>query len=268
VDWIYRDVARVEQSVAAAVAGRTSRYPQVGYPFGFPAHAYAAEVALAKPLADPDGLLAELRAHLTPYPVALRQALMDDLWVADFHLVAARKGVVRRDSVYVAACLSDALLVTAHAVHGLAGRWATNEKGVVAAAGCLPNAPHGFAERCQEAMRCLQPESLGLAVDRAAAIVAEVRARSRGATISGRHQFGEPNVVDGTHITTSFKACRYGVHQRGGVTTSLWGRMSGAWFWVVVGGDGLAGFAGGLMVLVGWDALVVGGGHAPVSCPR
>jgi predicted nucleotidyltransferase len=78
VDWIYRDVARVEQRVAAAVAGRTSRYPQVGHPFGFPAHAYAAEVALAKPLADPDGLLAELRTHLTPYPVALRQALMDD----------------------------------------------------------------------------------------------------------------------------------------------------------------------------------------------
>ena len=133
-------------------------------------------LALAKPRADPDGLLAELPAHLTPYPVALRQALMDDLWVADFHLVAARKGVVRRDSVYVATCLSDALLVTAHAVHGLAGGWATNEKGLVAAAGCLPNAPHGFAERCQQAMHCLQPESLGLAVDRAATIVVEVLA--------------------------------------------------------------------------------------------
>ncbi len=178
VDWIYRDVSRVEESAAAALAGHTRRETQVGHPFGFPAHAYAAEVALSRPLADPEGVLADVRRGLSPYPPALRQALVDDLWIADFHLAAARKGVSRGDSVYVAACLSDVLLIAAHAVHGVAGRWASNEKGLVAAAGALPGAPRDFADRCRSIIGTLDADRLELAIDRAAELVAEVRANA------------------------------------------------------------------------------------------
>ncbi len=186
VDWIYRDASRVTASVAAAIAGDTRRYPQVGHPFGFPAHAYAAEVAVSIPLADPEGLLADLRGRLTTYPQALRAALIDDLWVAEFHLAAARKGAVRSDSVYVAACVSDALLIAAHAVHGRAGRWATNEKGLVAAAGGCPQAPPRLAERCEEAIASVRPGRLDDAIALAAAIVADVRAVASGRVASGK----------------------------------------------------------------------------------
>jgi len=39
--------------------------------------------------------------------------------------------------------------VCAHALHGVCGQWLINEKGAIAAAGRLPEAPDNFAERAQ-----------------------------------------------------------------------------------------------------------------------
>jgi len=79
VDWLYRDVSRVADSVADARAGRITWTHQTGHPLGVPSVAYAAEVALGVPLADPDGLLAEARQAIDPYPVALIEAFIAEL---------------------------------------------------------------------------------------------------------------------------------------------------------------------------------------------
>ncbi len=146
VDWIYRDVDRVREAWARAHRGAYDWNAQTGHPLGVPDFAYVGELALSVVLADPTGTLTELRDALT-YPDALSAALAENLWEADFLLQLAAKATSRNDAAYVALCLSRALLLCAHALHGHDRRWLVNEKGAVAGAGRLPSAPADFAER-------------------------------------------------------------------------------------------------------------------------
>jgi len=127
VDWIYRDLDRVRAIWADCRAGRYEIGFQVGHPLGFYSHAYAGELALCRVLADPTGELGELREQMRVYPPALRQAMADRLWEADFMITQAGKG---NDPNWTAACLFRALGVIAHARHAREGRWLISEKGM------------------------------------------------------------------------------------------------------------------------------------------
>jgi len=179
VDWIYRDVQRVEASVAAAQRGDITRHYQLGHPFGVPEYGYAAEIALGAVIADPARRLAALKDSLTPYPPALSAALVRALADADFTLALARKGASRGDAVYVSGCLFQALLIGANAIHGAAGSWVTNEKGAVALAASLPAAPDRFAERAARIAGDLGQTSAELArtINEAEALLADTRDR-------------------------------------------------------------------------------------------
>jgi hypothetical protein len=175
VDWIYRDLDRVHAAWAEARAGRYTFHAQVGHPLGVPDFAYAGEVALGVVLADPSGELGDLREQTLAYPPRLADALVEGLWEASFLVDLARKAVSRRDTAYVAGCLFRVAGLCAHAVHGRAGRWLVNEKGAVAAAGRLPRAPEGFAERAHGLLAGLGtgPHELAGALDAAADLVAD-----------------------------------------------------------------------------------------------
>lgn len=178
VDWLYRDTARVAASVADALAGRVTWTHQTGHPLGVPGVAYAAEVALGVPLADPDGQLARARAALHPYPAVLREAFIAGLAEADFLLGALPKPVARGDIAFVSGTLYRVVGLCAHAVCARAGRWVTNDKGLVAEAARQPGAPPGFADLAGQVFAGLAPVTLGAAVDRAAELSAAVRAVS------------------------------------------------------------------------------------------
>ena len=164
VDWIYRDLDRVQLSWTDAERGHLEFHQQVGHPLGVPSHAYAAEVAVGVVLADPSGELTGLRRRTRIVPPALREALVAGLWEADFLVGAARKAAVRGDVAYVAGCLFRVVGVCAHALHGAAGRWLTNEKGAVAAAAALPGAPPLFRERVAAVFAGVDADPLHLTV--------------------------------------------------------------------------------------------------------
>lgn len=176
VDWLYRDVSRVAASVADARAGRVSWTHQTGHPLGVPNTAYAAEVALGVPLADPDGLLADARAAVDPYPTALTDAFVAGLAEADFLLGALAKPAARGDMVFVAGTLYRVLGVCASAVCARAGRWVTNDKGLIAEAARQPGAPPHFDDRAHSVLTGLEPGTLAAAVQRAVDLVTAVRA--------------------------------------------------------------------------------------------
>jgi len=175
VDWLYRDVSRVADSVADARAGRITWAHQTGHPLGVPSVAYAAEVALGVPLADPDGLLADARSAVDPYPAALTGAFIAELAEADFLLGALSKPAARGDILFVAGTLHRALGLCAHAVCARAGRWVTNDKGLIAEAARQPGAPPGFRQLADNVLTGLAPDQLTSAVERAAELVADVR---------------------------------------------------------------------------------------------
>jgi hypothetical protein len=173
VDWIYRDLDRVWRSVEDAEAGRYAFHAQTGHPLGVPDFAYAGEVALGQILADPTGELTALQERLSVFPPKLADHLVGGLWEADFLIKVARKAVTRQDVTYVSGCLFRLFGVCAHALHGAAGAWLTNEKGAIAAAAALPGAPPGFRTRVEAVVAGLDPDPVRLteALDAAADLV-------------------------------------------------------------------------------------------------
>jgi hypothetical protein len=178
VDWLYRDLDRVEAVWHEAGAGRYGFHAQVGHPFGFADFAYVGELALGRVLIDPSGQLDVLHRRFASYPLTLKTALVGRLWEAHFSIANARKALPRGDTVYVAGCLFRAMLVCAHALHAHAEKWLINEKGAIQSAGNLTGAPAGFAPRAQAVLSELgmTPQSLARAIDTAERIVADTEA--------------------------------------------------------------------------------------------
>ncbi|WAA65388.1 nucleotidyltransferase family protein [Microbacterium oxydans] len=145
VDLILRDVARVAEQCARAARGEFAFHPQPGHPLGFLDVAYAGEVATSVPLHDPEGLLTGLARTVSPYPVPLREAFLANLWQVDFLLNAAMKGAKAGDVAYVSLCGTTTTMLTAHAWHAAAGRWVTNEKGLVTNVARLEIGTGGFS---------------------------------------------------------------------------------------------------------------------------
>ena len=79
VDWLYRDLDRVQSSWEEARAGRYDFHFQIGHPFGVPDFMYAGEVALGVVLADPSGEITALQKATRRYPPLLRDALVAGL---------------------------------------------------------------------------------------------------------------------------------------------------------------------------------------------
>ena len=95
VDWIYRDIDRVEASWDRAQRGQFEFHAQIGHPLGVPDFAYAGEVALGVVLYDPSGRLEALSHRAQQYPSALADALTERLWEAEFLLGGLRKSTPR-----------------------------------------------------------------------------------------------------------------------------------------------------------------------------
>ncbi|MEU9095795.1 nucleotidyltransferase domain-containing protein [Streptomyces sp. NPDC048428] len=171
VDWILRDLDRVEAVWSACRQGRYEVGVQPGHPLGFWSPAYPGEVALGRVLADPHGELTALQRETSGYPEPLRAALADAAWEAEFSVEAARKSAPAGDRLHVSLCLSRAFGILVQSLHAHHRTWCLNEKGALAAAAALPKTPAFFAERVGEALRGLD----AAAVETAAAVVRDVR---------------------------------------------------------------------------------------------
>jgi hypothetical protein len=177
VDWLYRDLDRVHLSCQNALQGRVDFHFQVGHPMGVLGTSYAGEIALGVVLADPSGELLALQRQVATYPTALGDALVAKLWEAGFILDGLPKPASRHDTVYVAGCLFRVVELCAYALHGRAGRWLINEKGAVASAGRLPQAPADFVHRANDVLAHLGATSveMAVAITAAADLLADVR---------------------------------------------------------------------------------------------
>ncbi|GAA1359727.1 nucleotidyltransferase domain-containing protein [Streptomyces beijiangensis] len=172
VDWILRDLDRVERVWSQCEEGRYEVGIQPGHPLGFWSPAYAGEVALGRVLSDPQGELTALRTETGTYPEPLRKALCDASWEAEFSVAAARKSAGGGDVLHVSLCLSRAIGILAQSLHAHHRTWCLNEKGALAATAALPHTPPDFTARATAALTGLDPA----AVETAADLVKEVRA--------------------------------------------------------------------------------------------
>ncbi|CAM5339895.1 nucleotidyltransferase domain-containing protein [Streptomyces atroolivaceus] len=181
VDWILRDLDRVETVWSDCRAGHFEVGVQPGHPLGFWSPCYVGEVALGRVLEDPGGELTRLQQSMRAYPEPLRRALTDAAWEADFSVAAARKSAPAGDTLHVALCLSRAFGILAQALHAHHRVWCLNEKGALASAAALPDTPADFTHRVSAALRGLDTA----AVETAADVVRDVRAVLDGGPPAG-----------------------------------------------------------------------------------
>jgi predicted nucleotidyltransferase len=145
VDWLFKDLARIRRVVAECRAGRPEIAYQLGHPHAFVSSIYLGEIDCCVPLADPDGVLIELKRLVRPYPPLLRAALLQRfLFEAGFSLDGAAKSAARGDVVYVAGCLFRTIGCLVQALYAASERYCLNEKGALREVGSFARTPPTF----------------------------------------------------------------------------------------------------------------------------
>lgn len=167
VDWLYREIERIERVVEDCRVGRIVSAYQPGHPHGFHSHIHFAEAALGLILEDDDGELALLQARTTPYPEALRREIARSFsWQARFALEIAAKPALRGDVAYVSGCLFSAAASLVQVLFALNRAPLANEKGALSLAAALPLVPAQFAERVERSLSLRrEPAVLKAALD-------------------------------------------------------------------------------------------------------
>src|SRR6185312_2204097 len=148
VDLLYRGVEPVRAVISACRAGQVYMDYQPGHPHGFCSAIWMGEVALCVPLHDPNGAIAELKAATTPYPDALRDALLKMfLWEILFSIENGEIAVARGEQTHIAGCTYRALCCIGQDLFALNRRYLINEKGALAEAARFPCTVPLLAER-------------------------------------------------------------------------------------------------------------------------
>jgi predicted nucleotidyltransferase len=179
VDWLFREVERVESVIEDCLAGRVSVDYYLGHPHGFHSHVYAAEAHFAVPLEDRRRVFAALSARVRTYPPRLRDALVTRfLFDAAFMLELARKPAARGDVFHVAGCLFRVVAALVQVLCALNERFFLNEKGAIAEIDTMPRRPRDFRPRVEGLLGepGTSPAALGASVARAGDLLDETRA--------------------------------------------------------------------------------------------
>jgi len=156
VDLLYRPIESVETVIRGCREGRVSVDYQPGHPHGFCSAIWMGEVALCRLLSDSQGAIARLKAMATPYPEALRQALIRRFqWEILFSIENAQTAVPRGDETYIAGCAFRTLACAAQVLFAVNRRYLVNEKGALAAAAQLPLTVDNLAERVKSVWQAL-----------------------------------------------------------------------------------------------------------------
>jgi predicted nucleotidyltransferase len=151
VDLLYRSLDKVEHTLADAQAGRFELDVQQQPPYGFFGPTILGEAAIAVPLHDPAGMVAELKRSVAPMPAALIATVVQQfLWSTDFGLRAfAPKFAASGDAYGMAGCLSRFAHALVMVLFALNGRYPLNDKTSLTEISEFALAPADFSVRVQ-----------------------------------------------------------------------------------------------------------------------
>ena len=183
VEWAWRELGHVAQTIGEARAGRLSFESRAGRPHGFHGHAYLGEIARATPLFDGAKLLSQLQALAASYPPALRKAIVDRwLFEAELVLDAGAKAPKRGDVAFVAGALSLAAAALVQVVFALNRRYFADDFGALAEAADLDIAPKKLGARVEALLAApgSTPAKLARSLEAMRELVEETRALAKG----------------------------------------------------------------------------------------
>jgi len=165
VDLLYRGIEAVSDAIDKCRAGEIDMHYQPGHPHGFCSAIWMGEVALCRPLHDPEGRLAALKAATSPYPAALRDALIRKFdWEILFSIENGELAAGRAEQTHVAGCAYRALACTAQVLFALNERYLINEKGALQEAAQFPLTIPGVESRIADIWRLIGSKELRAAL--------------------------------------------------------------------------------------------------------
>jgi len=179
VDVMYREIERVARMIDQCHEGTFESAYHYGHPHAFVSHMYAGELATARVLHDPDGVLAAMKTRLSPYPEPLAAAVTARfLNEAQFFLAIAEKGAAKGDVVYVTGCAYRAAACLLQVVFAQNRQWLLNEKGALALASTFGKTPRDLKLRMESAFIDLSagPAKLNAAVAALRALADDIAA--------------------------------------------------------------------------------------------
>jgi hypothetical protein len=176
VDLLYRSIEAVSDVIENCRAGQIDIHYQPGHPHGFCTAIWMGEVALCIPLHDPEGRLAKLKAATSPYPRALRDALIRKFdWEVLFAIENGELAAARAEQTHVAGCAYRALACAGLVLFALNERYLINEKGALQEAAALPLAIPELGKRASDIWRLIGNGELRAALAGLRAIERDVK---------------------------------------------------------------------------------------------
>jgi len=173
VDFLYRDLQKVESAIDECLNGQVDMVYQPGHPHGFVSAIYFAEVAVCQPLWEADEQITALKKRVQPYPLALQKALIQKFaWEIDFALQTGRKSIARNDVTYATGCCFRSVACMLQVLFALNQEYWLNEKGALLIADKFPLHPERLKERIEEAFAILSAE--GQSIAKAITVLEEV----------------------------------------------------------------------------------------------
>lgn len=156
VDFLYRDLQKVQRVSEACRGGEITIDYQAGHPFGFVSAIYLAEVALCKILWEQDARVSSLKDLTCPYPPQLKHALITKFaWEIRFALDTGRKSADRQDVTYAAGCAFRAVMCMLQVLFALNETYWMNEKGALHLADAFTVKPPALRARLEQAFEHL-----------------------------------------------------------------------------------------------------------------
>ena len=177
VDLLYRGIEPVRAVMSACRAGLISMDYQPGHPHGFCSAIWMGEVALCRPLHDPRGSIAELKALTSPYPEKLREALLKTfLWEVLFSIENGEIAIARGEQTHIAGCAYRALGCIGQVLFALNRRYLINEKGALAEAAGFPHTVPRLLDRTSRAWAAIGEYAFATALSDLRTLDGELRA--------------------------------------------------------------------------------------------
>ncbi|BAY10652.1 nucleotidyltransferase domain-containing protein [Calothrix sp. NIES-2098] len=160
VDFLYRDLAKVNRVIDDCHTGQITIDYQPGHPHGFVSSIYMGEVAICQLLYDPDRVLEALKVKTKPYPVQLKQATINTFaWEISFSLFVAKKAIARHDVVYAAGSCFRSVVCMNQVLFALNEDYLLNEKGATAIANKFAICPQDYQQRIEQAFVLLAADA-------------------------------------------------------------------------------------------------------------
>ena len=177
VDFILRDIRRVEKVIADCLEGKVTAHYHAGHPHAYLNAMYLGEIAICKILFDRNDCIKALKAKTTPYPKEMKKSILGYfMFEAGFSLMFAEDNADKDDLYYVAGHLFRAVSCLNQVLFALNEEYCLNEKKAVKMITNFPQAPLDYKKRVEEIFTLLSANASGVvnACRRLEELVAEV----------------------------------------------------------------------------------------------